>query len=459
MLDVALAHEPSQHYFLPLALAFGPEAEEPATAYQAQVLARARKGPRIGLLIDATYDERFAGALVTAMAGDARVPTARGGEVRFIGSERLRAQHLQTDAPAQRVGREQSNSSLTVGDSMVLKVLRRVQPGIHPELEVSRFLTEAGFRNTPSFLGGIELQAQDGASWALAVLQGRVQNQGDGWSWTLDHLKRVLDEAQLMAAPQEGSADPHGIYGALITTLGVRVAEMHRAFATPVDDPAFAPEPVTPADLQRWAEDARVQGRAARAALQANRQSIAEEHRQEAERLLADWQPVEERIAELAPGGASFLKTRLHGDLHLGQVLLCKDDFSIIDFEGEPARSIEERRAKHCILKDVGGMLRSFDYAAAASVADRLELQPQHRLAVTQAAEDWQQLACTKFLDGYRSAAEGLSSHPGGEDADRLLRLFLMEKVLYEIAYEGANRPSWISIPLGGLLRLLGRAA
>jgi maltose alpha-D-glucosyltransferase/alpha-amylase len=459
MLDVALAHEPSQHYFLPLALAFGPEAEEPATAYQAQVLARARKGPRIGLLIDATYDERFAGALVTAMAGDARVPTARGGEVRFIGSERLRAQHLQTDAPAQRVGREQSNSSLTVGDSMVLKVLRRVQAGIHPELEVSRFLTEAGFRNTPSFLGGIELHAQDGASWALAVLQVRVQNQGDGWSWTLDHLKRVLDEAQLMAVPQGGSADPHGIYGALITTLGVRVAEMHRAFATPVDDPAFAPETVTPADLQRWAEDARVQGRAAHAALQANRQSLAEEHRQEAERLLADWQPVEERIAELAPGGASFLKTRLHGDLHLGQVLLCKDDFSIIDFEGEPARSIEERRAKHCILKDVAGMLRSFDYAAAASVADRLELQPQHRLAVTQAAEDWQQLARTKFVDGYRSAAEGLSSHPGDEDADRLLRLFLMEKVLYEIAYEGANRPSWINIPLGGLLRLLGRAA
>jgi maltose alpha-D-glucosyltransferase/alpha-amylase len=457
-LEAALSGGGPQHYFLPLTLAFGPDAEDPAAASQAQVLARARKGARMGLLIDATFDERFAGALVSAMAGEMRVRTARGGEIRFLGSERLRAHQLPTDAPTQRVGREQSNTSLSLGDSMVLKVLRRIEPGIHPELEVSRFLTEAGFRNTPTFLGGIEL-LQDGATWALAVLQARVQNQGDGWSWTLDHLKRVLDEAQLLTGPQEGSADPHGIYAALISTLGLRVAEMHRAFATPVQDPAFAPEPVGPADLERWAEDARSRGRAARAALEAHRQSILPGLREEADRLIADWRPVEDRIAELLPKRASFLKTRLHGDLHLGQVLLCKDDFSIIDFEGEPIRPIEERRAKHCILKDVAGMLRSFDYAAAASVADRLELQPQHREAVTQAAEGWHELARSRFLEGYAGGVDGLASHPAGEDTDRLLRLFLMEKVLYEIAYEGANRPSWIPIPLGGLLRLLGRAA
>jgi maltose alpha-D-glucosyltransferase/alpha-amylase len=458
MFEVALAGDEAQRYFLPLTLAFGPEAEDAATVLQPQVLARARKGPRMGLLIDATYDERCAGALVAAMAGDARFPTARGGEVRFIGSERLRAHHLPTDMPAQRVGREQSNSSLSLGDSLVLKLLRRIQPGIHPELEASRFLTEVGFRNTPTFFGGIELHTSDGAIWGLAVLQGRVQNQGDGWSWTLDHLKRVLDEAQLIASPEEDSADPHGIYAALIMTLGVRVAEMHRAFATPVEDPAFAPEPAGPADVERWAEDARVQGRAARAALEANRQSIATGHRDHAERLLADWGCVEAKIAELASAGAPFLKTRLHGDLHLGQVLLCKDDFAIVDFEGEPARPIEERRAKHCILKDVAGMLRSFDYAAAASVADRLELQPQHREGVMRAADGWQQLARSRFLSGYRSAVEGLGSCPAEPDGERLLQLFLMEKVLYEIAYEGANRPSWINIPLGGLLRLLGRA-
>ncbi len=454
-LDVALGGDGSQRYFLPLRLAFGPEAEDPVYALQPQVLARARKGSRIGVLIDATYDEQFVGALVAAMAGDQRVPTARGEEIRFIGSERLRAQPM-VDAPAQRLGREQSNTSLSLGDTMVLKVLRRIAPGIHPELEVNRFLTEVGFRNTPAFLGAIELAQSDGA-WALAALQARVQNQGDGWTWTMDHLRRVLDEAQMMAAPQEAGADPHGIYGALIATLGLRVAEMHHAFATPVEDPAFAPEPVSSADLQRWAEDARVQGRAARAALEACRDSISPELKGEADGLLADWAAVERQIGAFVPAGASFLKTRLHGDIHLGQVLLCKDDFAIIDFEGEPARPIEERRAKHCILKDVAGMLRSFDYAAAASVADRLELQPQGREAVIGAAEAWQQLARNRFLDGYHGAIEGLASHPAAEDADRLLQLFLMEKVLYEIAYEGANRPGWINIPLSGFLRLIGR--
>jgi maltose alpha-D-glucosyltransferase/alpha-amylase len=233
---------------------------------------------------------------------------------------------------------------------------------------------------------------------------------------------------------------------------------MHAAFATAVDDPAFAPEPAGPADLQRWGDDARAQARAARAALEAHRQAIPAERREDAERLLADWQSVDRRIAELVPPSASFLKTRLHGDLHLGQVLLCKDDFAIIDFEGEPARPLEERRAKHCILKDVAGMLRSFDYAAAASVADRLELQPQHRETVLRAAAEWQDLARSRFLEGYRGAVDGLVSHPAGGDAERLLQLFLIEKVLYEIAYEGANRPSWIGIPLGGLLRLLGRS-
>ncbi len=457
--EVALAGDGAQRYFLPLAVAFGPEAEDPAAALQPQVLARARKGSSMGLLFDGTHDDRFADALVAAMARDARVPTQRGGEVRFLGSKRLRALSPAADVPAQRIGRDQSNTSIGLGESMVLKVLRRLAPGLHPELEVSRFLTEAGFRNTPAFLGAVELTDEAGEGWALAVLQARVQNQGDGWTWTLDHLRRVLDEARFMAAPQDLSADPHGIYGALIATLGLRVAEMHRAFAAPSKEPAFAPEPVSPGDLRQWAEDARSQARAARAALEACRDSIPAERRDDAERLLNGWDEVDRRIEELAPSEPSFLKTRLHGDLHLGQVLLCKDDFSIIDFEGDTTRPIAERRAKHCVLKDVAGMLRSFDTAAAVSVAERLELQPQDRDGLARAAEGWQQLARTRFLDSYQRAAKGLRSCPPEPDADRLIQLFVLEKVLSEISHEGANRPHWIGVPLGSLLRLLGRPA
>ena len=457
--DVSLADEPAQRYFVPLTLAFGPEAEDPASALQPQVLARTRKGPRIGLLTDAPHDDRFAAAMVAAMAGDHTLPTTRGGVIRFIGSERLRAHEVPADTRSQRVGREQSNTSLILGDSMVLKLLRRIEPGIHPDLEASRFLTEVGFRNTPAFLGALELTQIDGQAWALAVLQSRVQNQGDCWTWTMDHLRRALDEAQLIVSPGEENVDPHGIYGALIATLGRRVAEMHRAFATPVEDPAFAPEPAGPSDLRRWVVNAQVQGRAAHAALENYRGTIPEALKGEAGRLLAGWSEVEERIASLEPARAALLKTRVHGDLHLGQVLLCKDDFSIIDFEGDPARPIEERRAKHCILKDVVGMLRSFDYAAAVALSERLELQPQHRDSMLRAADGWRQLATSRFLEGYRAAVDGLGSYPAPEDADRLLQLFLMEKVLYEIAHEGSNRPSWIHIPLTGLLRLLGRLA
>jgi maltose alpha-D-glucosyltransferase/alpha-amylase len=342
---------------------------------------------------------------------------------------------------------------------MVLKMLRRIESGTHPELDANRFLSEVGFKNTPAFLGSVEWIQPGGGVWGLALLQAWVQNQGDGWTWTLDHLRRVLDEAQLTSLGSATVVDPHGIYGALIATLGQRVAEMHRAFATPVQDPAFTPEPVTAADLQRWAEDARQQGRAARAALENCRDALAGGLKSEAERLLAGWEEVDQRIVSLAPVQTEFLKTRLHGDLHLSQVLLCKDDFVIIDFEGDPVRSLADRSAKSCILKDVAEMLGSFDSAAAAALSERLDLQPQHRSDMERAAEEWRQLAYTRFLDAYRANAEGLVSYPQSEIADRLLNLFLLKRVLYNIASEASSRPGWIHVHLSALLRLLGRMA
>ena len=449
--------EASHHYFVPLTLLFGPEAEDPATALQAQVLARARKGPRMGLLIDAAHDDRFASALVSAIAAGGSIATKRGGTVRFTGSEQLRSLELPADASAQRVGREQSNTTFLLGDSMVLKMLRRIESGTHPELDATRFLTEAGFKNTPAFLGSIELAQSGGGVWGLALLQARVQNQGDGWTWTLDHLRRVLDEAQLTAVGSAVAVDPHGIYAALIATLGQRVAEMHRAFATSVHNPAFTPEPVTPSDLQRWVEDTRQQGQAARAALEKCREVLAPALNTMAEGVLSGWQEIEQRIAAFAETQADFVKTRIHGDLHLGQVLLCKDDFSIIDFEGDPVRPLADRSAKSCVLKDVADMLGSFDSAAAAALSERLDLQPQHRHDVERAAEEWRQLAYAHFLAAYRTNVGGLTSYPPPEISEGLLDLFLLKRVLYNVASEASSRPGWIHIHLNALLRLLGR--
>jgi maltose alpha-D-glucosyltransferase/alpha-amylase len=151
------------------------------------------------------------------------------------------------------------------------------------------------------------------------------------------------------------------------------------------------------------------------------------------------------------------VKTRIHGDLHLGQVLLCKDDFSIIDFEGDPVRPLADRSAKSCVLKDVADMLGSFDSAAAAALSERLDLQPQHRNDVERAAEEWRQLAYAHFLAAYRANVEGVASYPRPEIADRLLDLFLLKRVLYNIASEASSRPGWIHVHLNALLRLLGR--
>src|SRR5262249_198831 len=249
---------------------------------------------------------------------------------------------------------------------------------------------------------------------------------------------------------------PGSIYLHLTPTPGRRVAEMHRAFATPTGDPAFAPEPVETADLARWAEGVRVVAERARTILQTRRDTLPEASRPQPDDILPNCQAVHGPIRSLIPESAKFVKTRLHGDLHLGQVLLCKDDFSIIDFEGEPSRPLQERRVKHCILKDVAGMLRSFDYAAAAAVGGQLELRTQDPEALTRAAREWQRSAEESFLGGYREAIGDCPSYPGPEAALKLTQLFLLDKALYEIGYEAAHRPNWIGIPLGGLARVLG---
>ena len=232
--------EMSNHYFVPLTLVFGPEAEDPASAMQAQVLARVRKGPRIGLLLDAAHDDRFASALVSAITAGGSIATKGGGTVRFTGSQQLRSQDLPVDAKAQRVGREQTNTTFLVGDSMVLKCCPH-ESGHPPGTGRKPVFDRGGLQEHAGFPWLHRVDAARRRRMGLALLQARVQNQGDGWTWTVDHLRRVLDEAQLTGSASTIVVDPHGIYGALIATLGQRIAELHRAFATPAQNPAFTP--------------------------------------------------------------------------------------------------------------------------------------------------------------------------------------------------------------------------
>jgi maltose alpha-D-glucosyltransferase/alpha-amylase len=351
-----------------------------------------------------------------------------------------------------------------IGNRLVLKAYRKLAPGVQPEVEIGRFLIEeAGFANAPPLLGAIERIAADGTSTALAAAFGFVRNQGDGWVYTIEYLHRTLDQLRLIATAERpaGAAvapehEPHAFYLAQVRVLGQRTAELHRALATATDDPAFAAEPIGKADLDHWQRALRRQADAALRALRQAAPKLDGGDRERAQAVLARRNDCYARIAALTQPGIAATKTRIHGDYHLGQVLVAQNDFYILDFEGEPARPLAERRVKSSPLKDVAGMLRSFDYAAWAAAIGLAEAHPASAAVIRTLAESWRAATAQAFLEAYRETIAGCPSYPESPaEASRLLDLFLLEKALYEICYEAANRPAWIGIPLKGMTNLL----
>jgi maltose alpha-D-glucosyltransferase/alpha-amylase len=343
---------------------------------------------------------------------------------------------------------------MNLDDRMALKIYRRLQIGANPEVEIGRFLTDvAGFRNAPPTLGVIEHVAADGEVTAVAVLQRFVRNQGDAWSWTLNVLMRIMDALAFtsnenLAGLEEGfeSYLPH------MRRLGMRTAELHKALATPTDDPAFAAEPLTLADVEDAADDARRLAKQAFLRLENLDPRASENAHTLATRLIERKDECLALIEASAVEPIGAIKTRIHGDYHLGQVLVVKDDVVIIDFEGEPARPLHERRAKATPLRDVAGMLRSFAYAIATArrrIAERLpEISSRLNKELIQFSEI--------FIEAYMETAKG--SPIWIEDAAtqrRLLILHTLSKALYEIDYEAGNRPDWIDIPIEGVLGIL----
>jgi maltose alpha-D-glucosyltransferase/alpha-amylase len=291
----------------------------------------------------------------------------------------------------------------------------------------------------------------------LGLLQAYVANEGDGWTHAVDYLERYLEGRR--AATEAPPEDVHGGYLALVHTLGVRTAELHAAFAARSGDPAFDPEPVTGGDLAEWKQQVRTEALATLDALDAARAGLPAPEREEAQAVAERRGRLAEKIDACGAPERGLVKTRYHGDYHLGQVLLAKHDFVIIDFEGEPARSLAERRAKHSALRDVAGMLRSFNYArwtALRSVAQQAE-DELARLAPLAAA--WEADVRTTFLRAYDDTARAAGLYPSFEAVRGLLELFELEKAFYELRYEMANRPAWVRIPLLGILALAGDAA
>ena len=283
----------------------------------------------------------------------------------------------------------------------------------------------------------------------LALLQAYTSNQGDGWSHTVDTLERFLEERRGSPPPP----DAHGVYLSLVHTLGVRTGELHRAFCTRTGDAAFDPEPVSERDLEQWKAAVHAEATATLELLAARRGQMTAPARDDAAELLERRRKLFARIERVRLPREATLKSRYHGDYHLGQVLLNKLDFLIIDFEGEPARSFDQRRAKHSPLKDVAGMLRSFDYARWTALRQALEGHVDYeRLAPH--AEDWVARVRRAFLGAYEEAVRGSELYDDLGGVQDLLALFELEKALYELRYELNNRPGWVGIPLTGILAL-----
>ena len=432
-------------WLLPLAIVWEDQQTGPLPTQLA--IARVRHGARVGLLTDAFSLPDFANTVLAGLAA-----SAQAGEIRFEPTSRMAETVVAPDVEMKWLSVEQSNSSMIVGDVAMLKLFRRVSAGPHPEAEMGRYLTEQGFANMAPLLGEVVRVDTDGERHTLAVAQGFIRNQGDAWTWTLDLLMRGL--ADLTAGTEETQAtetEQHEDYGAIATLLGRRLGEMHAVLLRETDDAAFTPERADADIATQWAEQAEQQLVAALAALDVAREWEAEAA-QDLAIVTAERDRLGATIRALAETASGTTLTRIHGDLHLGQVLVANGDVYIIDFEGEPAKPLALRRTKNHRLRDVAGMLRSFDYAAAVmkrrSVATQAHVADPQRDAFLRTFVEG---AVQCFLAGY---AEVLPVEDVAAEQN-LLRLFLIEKAAYEIAYEAANRPAWIDVPLHGLAQLV----
>ncbi|MBX6312552.1 MAG: putative maltokinase [Isosphaeraceae bacterium] len=457
LIEVGFHGGAAETYFVPLVRATGPAGGRLAPG---AILSRLDGPGEAEVIADALADDAACAALLAVIEAGHRLKT-QSGEIRALPTTVYAEARGPTDRPLTiaRGTAEQSNSAVLYGDQLILKVFRRLEPGINPDFEIGRFLSErTTFDRIPKTAGALEYDRPGAEPITLAILQGLVPNQGTGWEHALDELERYYARVSLRAddpsAP--GAAEVIGAYRDDATRLGQRTAELHLALASDPNDPNFAPEPLTTADLAALARDIRDQVERALSALRDKLGDLPPQTIGQARRALDGVPRLMGPLDDLPALATGATKIRLHGDYHLGQVLWANGDYVILDFEGEPARPLVKRREKQSPLKDVVGMLRSFDYAAYAGLFAFTRDRPGAFERLTPWARAWRDGTSAAFLGAYFATTQGASFLPAEEaHRDLLLRSFTLEKALYELLYELNNRPDWVRIPLQGILALV----
>ncbi|AVD83728.1 maltose alpha-D-glucosyltransferase [Pseudomonas sp. SWI6] len=443
-------------YQLPFGLL--PEEQITTALPQQLALSRVRRGRQVGLITDAFVLEPFIRAVLRNCEAGTRLPCT-AGELRFERTDLLAAAGLSEESQVRYLGAEQSNSSVVVADRVVLKLIRRVNAGVHPELEMSAYLTAAGFTNISPLLAWVSRVDEQGTPHLLMIAQGYLSNQGDAWAWTQNTLERAIrDQMEPSSNTPDAHADALAELNGFAALLGQRLGEMHLLLARPSDDPAFTPRPSDTRDSKRWSEQITAELARALDLLAQHRDSLDADSQALVDDLQQQRDGLAQHIDNLARQAQGGLLMRVHGDLHLGQVLVVQGDAYLIDFEGEPARPLDERRAKHSPYKDVTGVLRSFDYAAAMILrsASAVDLSDAARQARQRVARQYLHQSRHAFVEAYGLATAAMPHAWQQAEGERAaLELFCLEKAAYEITYEAENRPSWLAVPLHGLHGLI----
>ncbi len=402
---------------------------------------------------DVLQDGLLDDALCIALLNAGELRTQKG----VIRGEFLKRPEGADRLPIHRATAEQSNSSVTFGEDSILKVFRRQHAGPNPDVEIGKHLAGNGrFDRVAPFLGALEYYPDAGPASAIAVVQGVIPNEGDGWSWTAGELERFYEICARRTTPAEGSdaaRDAVGAYREAAGVLGRRTAELHVALSAG-EDPAFAPQEFTQTEIDALASQIRIEAAQTFELLKVRLPELPDDSLEAAGVALRNRRSIVDRL-NLPADHQYGMRIRVHGDYHLGQVLRAKNDFAIVDFEGEPARPLEQRRAKVSPLKDVAGMMRSFSYAANSALMNYTARRPEDFASLQPWARLWEATVAGEFIAAYLADADVRKMLPGrDEDVQRLLDAYRLEKAMYELRYELNSRPDWVRIPLAGILTL-----
>ena len=449
-ITIHFAEGGTDFYLLPIASVLSPNVEQQQE--EPIIILETPDGGRI-FVYDAVFSPFFRDVLFRTLAN--------GGQFESDGNK-LTAQSSMTPPPVEGIVQssvsraQQSNTSIIYGKQFIAKLFRKLEPGINPDIEIGAFLTAQGFTNTPAMLATLVFEHGQGETMAAAILQSFVPNEGDAWKYTLQSLAAFYHRA---LDTKLDNPELLGDYVASAKLLGVRTAQMHVALASSASSPDFAPERFSEPDALALSKDIVHQAETSFALLQSQLAVLPPEEQLLARQVLQLEVEIGKRLNALSAIRTSAKRIRYHGDYHLGQVLYTGSDFMIIDFEGEPARPLSERRAKALALRDVAGMLRSFQYAAYAGpqgLIPDLPATPAMQTKLADCSAFWYSQASRLFLDAYFAEANSRDFLPSTPDQRTFfLDAFLLQKALYEVQYELNNRPAWVGIPLRGIISLL----